>query len=144
MLQIARPQSAAIPIPLTRGLKETWSANPGTLKVHSRTGNFSCASKEYSEEDRVSIGIDYIGRVHLNPSDWLQKRGLYSITYQVEFLLVVIDGNFLNLFVLEIVGAATRAIDNCDVDAGFYVRIFHDKVGTIQMSTQQVVTAEIN
>jgi hypothetical protein len=61
MLQIARPQSTLIPIPVTRGLKEIWSVNPGTVKVHSRTGNFSCANEEYSEEDRVSTGIDNVG-----------------------------------------------------------------------------------
>jgi hypothetical protein len=67
MLHIARPQSTLIPIPLTRGLKEIWSVNPGTMKVHSRTGNFSCTNEEYSEEDIVSTNIDYIGLVHLNP-----------------------------------------------------------------------------
>jgi hypothetical protein len=60
MLQIARPQSTLIPIPLTSGLKEIWSVNPGTAKVHTRTGNFSCTNDEESEEDRVSTDIDYI------------------------------------------------------------------------------------
>jgi hypothetical protein len=44
MLQIARPQSTITPIALTRGLKEMCSERNGNEKVHSRTGNFSCAS----------------------------------------------------------------------------------------------------
>jgi hypothetical protein len=53
MLQIARPQSAITPIALTRGLKEMCSEKNGNVKVHSRTGNFSCASEEYIQENQV-------------------------------------------------------------------------------------------
>jgi hypothetical protein len=60
MLQIATPQSTLIPIPLTRGLKEICSEKYGNEKVHSRTGNFSCANEEYVEDNRVRTGTDYI------------------------------------------------------------------------------------
>jgi hypothetical protein len=74
------------------------------------------------------------------------------MTYQVEFILVVIDASYLvNLVVFEIIGTDARAFDNFGVryhsraktTFSFSIRIFHYKVGTEQIATQQV-TDEIN